>query len=233
MTTNSSGTLVRAGSPHAIQPALFAGMPDAPRGVAHATAGSAKGGACVSCGLTWEQGCARPDWAWIDEGHIGMSKCWRCGGDVCHHCYARSDRSYDLLCPACFAIAKPPDDAECARHPYAHNGAAYVRNAIAWRYEAPTGQVCEIDPCTCWYWRVADSWNVAQPEREHRWRIIHGSEPATAADASWMPSWIPLMVAVKRRGGQGDEIEDEAESGADEGDDGFAVMDDDAGPIGA
>ncbi len=176
---------------------------------------------CRSCSLTWEDGCSRPDWTWIDQGLVGMSRCWRCWSVVCHHCYARADESHVILCPACFALPPMTDD-ECAKHFYAHNGLEYVRSAIAWRYDAPNGQACRIAPAVVWFWQMRDTWPEAQ--RSLAWSAATGSAAPSILEDDRLPAWVRRLAA--------DRVPSEAAMGADdfeESKEGGEVFDRDGG----
>lgn len=153
--------------------------------------------ACCNCALTWTQGCERPDWLWIDPNHIGMTDCARCGLTVCHHCYARSDESWGVLCPTCWDLPAATD-ADVAAHPlsasHSPDYAASVIRSADWRYAEPRGQYMAINPVEVWYWKthgpaVSDE-PTSKEERKRRDRMFsvsQGHVPAVASDDEWLP----------------------------------------------
>jgi len=149
---------------------------------------------CVSCGMSWHDGCRSDHWATVDVGHIGMCACARCGKDVCHLCYARSDESHGVLCAACFALPGPRP-ADAAAHPLAaSHGIDYAWRVIQeteWRYAAPGGQLCKIYPAQVWYWSVCSGWSgLSEGEFNRRYGICaYGDRPAKR-DSDWCPAWV-------------------------------------------
>jgi|GEM_PF-3848272 len=162
--------------------------------------------ACRNCALTWAQGCERSDWSWIDPNHIGMTDCARCGFTVCHHCYARSDESWGALCPACWDLP-PAASADIAVHPLSvtHSSdyaASVIRNAD-WRYAAPAGQHCAINPVEVWFWQTYGSSVEDEPRskeerkrRDHRFSVAQGHAPPLASDDAWLPRGARAFLAA-------------------------------------
>ena len=173
---------------------------------------------CADCGMTWAEGCARPDWMWVDEGSIGINECARCGRDTCHHCYAREEGGWGTLCAACFALPKPPTDRELRDHRDVKRAAPQdvartmktVRARVSWPFAKPTGQYVEISPMSVWYWRTyavagtaRDS--ITEKERERRFNIVaNRAKKPTAADRAWLPEGFYEFLTVGAKASESD-----------------------------
>jgi hypothetical protein len=177
--------------------------------------------ACCNCGITWAQASVEPDWMWIDEGIIGINECVRCGRNACHKCYARypDSDSWGVLCAECFDLPQLTNE-ELEVHPdYEAHGPRFILAEMAWRYAEPTGQICEINPATIWFWqqREYDTDAKTQPKKEkiehnRRWKVVNGQKPVADADASWLaPGVFAFLKTPRPKLAGDDEFDDEDE----------------------
>ncbi len=176
---------------------------------------------CGDCELTWNDLVGRPDFHWRNLDFIAMTACNRCERYSCHHCYARDNNSYGVLCAACFALPEPTD-ADLLTHPrvqrqdqpYKAAEIASVRRGIAWRYAAPAGQHSPISPPKIWIAHQSPDVRGERGSKEsnRRYQICCGFEAPKAADDAWLPPAIRDYLAQRQRGAELDDGWDDAEA---------------------